>query len=217
MLLTTVPVWKLGSNFVDDLLKTLGALLHNDDVEVRAAAGEAITVLYDTCDLSTLPESTPLAGEEDETEEGGAERVGTDRLEDIVNRMSLLAKNRGDDTRRSKKDRVVLRSTFRELAAIMEGGDAPEQKVKLRHGDVLIIDTLVGNVQLNAIRAFLADGFQVHLMSNPLLHNVFGFKPTQEAPEKMSSREKRSINTAEGKERSRYMKEARKNKGQGFF
>ena len=129
--------------------------------------------------------------------------------------MQDLAKNRGDETRRSKKDRVVLRSTFRELHSIMEGGDAPEQKVKLRHGDVLMVDTLLGNVQLNAFRAFLGEGFQVHLLANTLLHQIFNFRPTQEQPERLSALEKRMYRSPasfQSKERAQTRKQERERK-----
>jgi len=192
LLFTTVPAWKFASTVLDDQLKLLAALLHSDNVDVRAAAGEAVALLYDTCDLSTLPESTPAQDEEEE---------GVDRIEDIVSRMQDLAKNRGDETRRSKKDRVVLKTTFRELASIMEGGDPKTQKIKLRHGNVISVDTLIGNVQLNAFRSFLGEGFQVHLLSNTLLHQVFSFRPSDEAPERL---------TAQSKERSQTRKNERR-------
>lgn len=48
----------------------------------------------------------------------------------------------------------------------------PESKIKLRGGDVLVVDSLPGNVQLNALRRFLAEGFQTHLQYNTLLHQV---------------------------------------------
>ncbi len=203
LLFTTVPAWEFKSTVLDEQLKLLAALLHSDNVDVRAAAGEAVTVLYDTCDLSTLPESTPAATEEEEV----------DHIEDIVSRMQDLAKNRGDETRRSKKDRVVLKTTFRELASIMEGGDHPEQKVKLRHGDVLIVDTLIGNVQLNAFRSFLGEGFQTHLLNNSLLHQIFSFRPSEEAPERLTALEKRAYRSpasAVSKERAQTRKNDRR-------
>ena len=41
-------------------------------------------------------------------------------LDDVVGRMRELATNRGDKTRRSKKDRVSMKSTFRELCNVVE-------------------------------------------------------------------------------------------------
>lgn len=37
----------------------------------------------------------------------------------------------------------------------------PEQKIKLRHGDVLIINTMEGNTMINFLKRFIAGGFQV--------------------------------------------------------
>ena len=92
-------------------MKVLAALLQSDEVDVRAAAGEAVALLFEVCDLASLPESKPTGDDE----EGMPQR-----LEDIVARMQDLATNRGDETRRSKKDRASLKGTFRELCCIVE-------------------------------------------------------------------------------------------------
>lgn len=236
MLLTTVGAWELGgTTFVEDHLRLLAGLLEGDDVDVRAAAGEAVALLFDACDLASLPQSAPAADADDE--EGMPQR-----LEDIVARMQDLARNRGDDTRRSKKDRASLRGTFRELCSIVEvrrptggsdrqwlagglwralsgaarflaqGGEIPEQKVKLRHGDVLVVDTLAGNIQLNAFRSFLGDGFQPHLQHNSLLHDVFNYRPREEQQERLTAKEKRMFRSpasAESKGRSQQRKQER--------
>jgi hypothetical protein len=36
-----------------------------------------------------------------------------------------------------------------------------EQKIKLRHGDTLIINTMEGNCMMNFFKRFIAGGFQV--------------------------------------------------------
>lgn len=71
-----------------------------------------------------------------------------------------------------------------------DGAVAPT-KVKLRHGDTLIVDTLVGTVQLNALRRFLAEGFQIHLQQNPLMHQIFNFEPREQRAERLSPLEKK--------------------------
>lgn len=47
-----------------------------------------------------------------------------------------------------------------------------ESRIKLRCGDVLVVDSSRGATQLNALRRFLAEGFQAHLQHNTLLHQV---------------------------------------------
>lgn len=39
----------------------------------------------------------------------------------------------------------------------------PTQKIKLRHGDVLLVNSLTAVLRLNAFRRFLAEGFQAHM------------------------------------------------------
>ena len=87
-------------------------------------------------------------------------------LEDITSRSQDLYTNRGDAARRSQKERAELKATFRVIQSSMEGGDVPTQKIKLRHGDVLVIDALVPSIQLNAFRRFLAEGFQTHMQAS---------------------------------------------------
>lgn len=56
-LLTTVPSHQLDSHFVETHLGLLAQLLNGGDVDVRGAAGEAIALLWEMGDLSSLPES----------------------------------------------------------------------------------------------------------------------------------------------------------------
>lgn len=56
LLLTTVPAWKLNANWVEGHLATLGVLLRSQAVEVRAAAGEAVSLLFDLGNLAALTE-----------------------------------------------------------------------------------------------------------------------------------------------------------------
>ncbi len=57
--------------------------------------------------------------------------------------------------------------------ALMQSGTVAESRIKLRCGDVLVVDSARGAMQLAALRRFLAEGFQVHLQHNTLLHQVF--------------------------------------------
>lgn len=75
--------------------------------------------------------------------------------------------------------------------AFQQDGTVAQTKVKLRHGDTLVINTLVGTVQLNALRRFLAEGFQTHLQQNPLLHQIFDFEPREERAERLTPLEKK--------------------------
>ena len=54
----------------------------------------------------------------------------------------------------------------------LQDGQVAETKTKLRAGDTLVVSTVAGNVQLNFLRRFLNEGFQVHLQDNELLHQA---------------------------------------------
>lgn len=66
-----------------------------------------------------------------------------------------------------------------------------ETKIKLQHGDLLIIDELSSLIHLNFIRTLLAEGFQVHIQSNSLLHQIFDYAPRIEREDRLSRQEKR--------------------------
>ncbi|KAF8064543.1 PSL5 [Scenedesmus sp. PABB004] len=243
-------------------LAALAALLHDPEVEVRAAAGEGLALLYHVCGLGDSDfgddDASDEADEESEEVEqpqqqqqqqpqqqqppdpapaspagaGGAGGAAPDRgapvvplsavgvlpaaagaagaqarrggdamslasassvsgLDMVIDRVRDLAANRGDRARRSRRDRAALRGTFRELRSVMEDGHVPSQKIKLRHGDTLLINTMEGHVMMNFFRRFIAGGFQVHLQGNPFLHQVFGFSPLEARQERLSAQEKR--------------------------
>ena len=57
------------------------------------------------------------AGENGVSSQSAAQQLG---MADIVDRMRDLAKNSGDASRRSRKDRASLRSTFKDLINVVE-------------------------------------------------------------------------------------------------
>jgi hypothetical protein len=58
---------------------------------------------------------------------------------------------------------TVVETQFPKAWFDPQEGKVPRTQVKLSGGDVLTVDSLAGVVQLNALRSFLADGFQAHL------------------------------------------------------
>lgn len=194
LLLSVLPQQLLTPQWVEEHLDLLARCLSAESVDVRTAAGQAIALLYHNSGLAEYGDEEEEE-EEDLCDDDGCSTSGTSSMapgmEDIVLRMQALATNRGDAMRRSKRDRAHLSGTFRRLCRSVMEGDVPTVKIKLRHGDVLIINTISGHVQLGAFKQHLADGFQVHLLRNSLLHEVFDFVPTSEAPEKLSALEKR--------------------------
>jgi hypothetical protein len=96
---------------------------------------------------------------------------------------------------------------------VVQGGESPTQKVKLRHGEELRVDTMADNVRLDAFRSLLGDGFQAHLQANTLLHCVFEFSPRSEPQDKLTAIEKRmfrSPGSAANKELTRSRNQERR-------
>lgn len=122
----------LPASTVEVLLPVLAALLHDTDVEVRGAAGEAIALVYHTSGF--FNEDLDADDDDDAGSSGGggdggdAMSVvsgGTDAtvscLEDVVDRMRELATNKGGDKmRRNKRDKAAMKGIFRELSSVME-------------------------------------------------------------------------------------------------
>lgn len=55
---------------------------------------------------------------------------------------------------------------------MQDNGKVASTKIRLSNGDSFEINSLPELVQLNALRQYLAEGFQYHLLFNPLLHEV---------------------------------------------
>jgi len=172
-----------SSDGLERRLTALSKALASSDVGVRQAAGEGAALLYNQSGLATEQdspsESGPITPAEPVTP---PQATGAPEMDDVMARMRELATHRGDDMRRSKRDRSALKTTFRDLiSSVEDGGRVASTKVRLSGGDCFEVSSLGGLVQLNAIRRFLAEGFQCHLAANPLLHQVFSFQPSGSA------------------------------------
>ncbi|CAI5981345.1 unnamed protein product [Closterium sp. NIES-65] len=112
----------------------------------------------------------------------GGGRQGSATVQRAVEQMQQLTV--GSSKQMTKKDRLSQRLAFREiLGSIRDNGRCSETVIRLKHGDSLRVDTWTLTVQLNALRRFLADGFQRHLQENELLHQVFSYQPRMEKKE----------------------------------
>ncbi|KAK9843944.1 hypothetical protein WJX84_006704 [Apatococcus fuscideae] len=128
LLLTTAPSGLLDSDFIEASLGKLAKCLHSGSVDVRAAGGEAAALLYHCSGLAALDSDPAADGENGMSSQSAAQQLG---MADIVDRMKDLAKNTGDASRRSRKDRAALRSTFKDLINVVEDGSQTESKTAL--------------------------------------------------------------------------------------
>lgn len=158
-------------------VKTLASLLGDADLAVRTAAGEAIAVLHEAhaeAFADAFSDSDAGGPSDDDGLPAVPEEAGVVD-EEVVEQMRALSVQ--STKRRSKKERLSQRTSFREILASIESGTVPTVSMKLMHGDSLHISTWSQTVQFNALRRFLAEGFQRHMQDNELLHQIFGFEP----------------------------------------
>lgn len=161
-------------------LADLSKALTSSNVGVRQAAGEGVALLYTVSGFAEERGSAVTSGACSPGEAATTSpTLGASEMDDVMTRMRDLASHKGDDIRRSKRDRSALKTTFRDLVASIEGsGKVASTKIRLANGDSFEVNSLPELVQLNALRRYLAEGFQRHLLSNPFLHEVFGFQPS---------------------------------------
>ena len=62
-LVSTLPTYSLSTTFVENSLASLSALLYSENVDLRAASGEAIALLYDSAGLADLEGGSDDSGQ----------------------------------------------------------------------------------------------------------------------------------------------------------
>lgn len=180
---------------VEATLHEMVAYVADKSVDVRSAAGGLVGAVCSTYRFLQIPEEGAMEGQEDGFEEESVDSApDMGNLDGLVDRLRDLAThNRQDKLRTSRRDKASLRVTFRSILDVLEEGSVKPEKIKLRHCDVLTVDTLAGKVALDALKRLLGSGLQVHLQFNPLLHCILGFSPATEAPARLSALEKRHL------------------------
>ena len=161
--------------FVEGLTRALG----DESIDVRAAAGNALVVIREVFGEILQQEVQNEGGDEDDSQ------ISSPSLSSKFSQMACTSWN--DDStgkRMNKRDRANQRRAFRSLLEAMEedGGtsSSSDSKIKLKHGDVLVLDTQSLRVTAQVFKSLLAQGFQVHMQNNDLLHQIFNFVPRQE-------------------------------------
>eukprot|EP01025_Chloroclados_australasicus_P019953 TRINITY_DN2096_c0_g2_i3.p1 TRINITY_DN2096_c0_g2~~TRINITY_DN2096_c0_g2_i3.p1 ORF type:complete len:427 (+),score=71.22 TRINITY_DN2096_c0_g2_i3:173-1453(+) len=171
----------------DSLFGEISHMLQLKNVDIRGAAGEALAVInhrFGQVDLDEFLDGNDEDWDSQTMDSASMSSTVADAMEGVKDRMRDLVKNRGEQQRRSKKDRASQRSQFRELLELVESGAVKREELKLRHGDRLVVEGLEEKIQLNAFRRYLGSALQEHVQNNELLHNIFDFKPIQQKTEK---------------------------------
>lgn len=149
------------------MLEPMILALESPTLELRAAAGQAATLLHEARLSNGNPHGNVTARQ---FEIGSWESSAyEDSVSEIQQKVASLAVEHTN--RMARKTKKAQRATFREFAAMLVDDAPPEEVIHFRHGDLEIIswkDLIV----LNHLRAVLQGGFQIQLLTNPTIQRM---------------------------------------------
>ncbi len=237
----------MGRKIIDHMLlyvEHFSKALSDESVQVRTAAGNALVVVNEVFGEMLQEDAESLAGtprggngsgrghqgaggseDDDDGGDDDGDNGGQGLLDEgLVEKMSQMATSSwgSEQGRMNKREKANQKRAFRSLVGAMEGGGGASEKIKLKHGDVLVLDTQSSRVAAAVFKSTLTQGFQVHMQTNDLLHQVFNFFPRQEKIQ-LSQLEKKmmfSPNSAKKKSQTKQRNKGRMQKSashQDFF
>ncbi|KAL1495095.1 hypothetical protein ABEB36_010566 [Hypothenemus hampei] len=135
-------------------LEQISELLESTHLEVRMAAGEALTLIYE------------IGREEDHSFED-------EFAIDLIETLKQLATD--SHKYRAKKDRKQQRATFRDILQFIENDTATDIQVKFgtKFKEALVLDTFVKRKQYDSLCNILGPNINSHLLENELLRDIF--------------------------------------------
>eukprot|EP00797_Seminavis_robusta_P008100 Sro1568_g283070.1 Interferon-related developmental regulator (437) ;mRNA; r:14054-15364 len=138
--------------------------------ELRSAAGECLSLIHEArLNLGTdIGENTTERRYRQGSWEGSEFEV---TMDEVKQRIAELSTESGYHM--SKKAKKEQRATFREFMSTIVDDDAPEEIVSFR-GGTITLHTWREIIQLNFIRHCLQGGFQIQLLTNETLQEIFG-------------------------------------------
>lgn len=95
---------------IEHSLLRLSEFLESSDINVRSPAGQAIALIYDTCNLTSSSHFQDFQ----------SKNLSRARLEEMISRMRKIERNLDDTLRKSKQDRSQQRGDFREYLKVIE-------------------------------------------------------------------------------------------------
>eukprot|EP00934_Nitzschia_sp_Nitz4_P008998 Nitzschia sp. Nitz4//scaffold49_size126201//76414//77685//NITZ4_003648-RA/size126201-processed-gene-0.145-mRNA-1//1//CDS//3329553167//8988//frame0 len=158
----------------------LECLEQSEDPSLRDAAGECVTYIHAArleLGASQLadegaPDAQNLNTTQRQYQQGSWEgSEWEDTMAEIEQVISDLSNQSGHYM--SKKAKKEQRANFREYLATIQDNENPEHTVQFRGGS-LELGTWKDIVCLNYIRRCLQGGFQIQLLTNPVLQQIFG-------------------------------------------
>ncbi|KAJ6812819.1 uncharacterized protein M6B38_145785 [Iris pallida] len=220
-LLTTIGGCRIDLDSWVEPISFLCTLLENDDRTVRFAAGEAVTIVFETVIGNRLSyEMSDLADLDNEQLKPKWFKPIMSLKAKIKNLVVELSMEAGGKGTADKKNLNNQRDLFQKIHRYFVDEECPETSTKIAKGlGVLITSSWAKFIQLNFMKRFLASGFLKHAQENELLHDVFDI--TQDKMDNVSAKDKRVNRLSEDKgrtqERNKYRQLAQQMKRGHIF
>ncbi|KAL7576403.1 hypothetical protein ACA910_018208 [Epithemia clementina (nom. ined.)] len=186
---TALDAWALLATTVEDvylagqddvqigrglaILSWLSKCLDIKSVEIRAAAGECLSLIHEArLSLGINTDEGENATEKRYSQGSWEGTTWEVTIDEVKQRIAELAVESGRSL--NKKARKQQRATFRDFANTIVEDEAPEEVVSFRNGAHLTLGTWREIIQLNFVRHCLQGGFQMQLSTNATLQAIFG-------------------------------------------
>jgi len=183
LLITLLPANKVLT-IAEQNLKKIANLLNSTDQELRLSAGECISLLHE------------ISRECDQEFEMKSIENLSDKLKELATYSQKF---------RSKKDRKVERSNFRDIMRTVIDYEAPSFIVK-RKNEIIELNCWSKKIQYDVFCMILESGCQIHLGENQLIRDVLDLEPAEDST--IDSRKSKKMEClAADKARSKFLRE----------
>ena len=168
----------IGSLLDEYYLDLMDLLEHNKNIELRCAAGKALTLLISNDQMSIIelnPNKVKNAIEDYKNGKRGF---------DFDNVLSVFDEFMQESNIRRKKELKEQKKKFREYSRTLENKWTPTIKIKLR-GKIYEQEGWCKWIQYHCLKKILKSGFQPHLLENSSIQFAFGMENV-EAPQPLT-------------------------------
>ena len=166
-LLYTATAKKIGREDFNRIVDEHSALLESNDVDVRIAAGENLAIMFEDLDASQQSDDPQPGASLQNTK-----ALFCDAFDELVRQLAFLAKE--STKHRSKKDKAVQKSAFRDILDTIESSISPTIRLKIKQ-EVIACDSWAKIRRLNVFRDAIGEGMHVHFEHNPVVQSIFQF------------------------------------------
>ncbi|KAI8981000.1 interferon-related developmental regulator-domain-containing protein [Pilobolus umbonatus] len=191
---------------VEKVLPIHELLLESADKDIRIASGENIALMFEIVHIFT---------QQDEDEEEIVEYPEYDNMDGLIHTLKQLSVD--SSRQRSKSDKVVQKSVFRDIIRSVDENIKPVEELKI--GDrVISFRGWAKILALNLFRRCLGKGLQYQLKTNAMFKQMFryGYQHTSDNDSSMdmplSNVDRKYLHEENKKSRSRNIRAARSGK-----